>query len=134
MVGIMPSSSMLSKDVCKCLELAEKLLSEGRELIYRDPVQASEKLYKAAEEAVKALAKLFNLPQAEEAEIGRWRADLLYKAVTVLSTKLGDEIRSWWRTAWFFHVEGFHEARLESFHVEADYRDVENLVNLAKSF
>jgi len=119
-------------EIVKHVGLAEKFLAEGRELIDKDPVQASEKLYKAAEEAVKALAKLFNLPQVEEAEIGRWRADLLYKAVTALSTKLSDEIRSWWRTAWFFHVEGFHEARLESFHVAADYRDVENLVNLAK--
>jgi hypothetical protein len=120
-------------EIDKHVELTEKFLAEGRELIDKDPVQASEKLYKAAEEAVKALAKLFNLPQVEEAEkIGKWRADLLYKAVTVLSTKLGDEIRSLWRTAWFFHVEGFHEARLENFHVAADYKDVENLVNLAK--
>ncbi len=36
------------------LELAEKFLNEGRDLIDRDPpVQASEKLYKAAEEAIK---------------------------------------------------------------------------------
>jgi hypothetical protein len=120
-------------EIDKHVELAEKFLAEGRELIDKDPVQASEKLYKAAEEAVKALAKLFNLPQVEEAEkIGKWRADLLYKAITVLFTKLGVEIRSWWRTAWFFHVEGFHEARLESTHIAADYKDVENLVNLAK--
>ena len=38
------------------LELAEKFLSEGVGLIDKDPAQASEKLYKAAEEAVKALA------------------------------------------------------------------------------
>ena len=35
------------------LELAVKYLNEGRVLIDKDPVQASEKLYKAAEEAVK---------------------------------------------------------------------------------
>ncbi len=35
------------------LELAEKFLNEDRELIDRDPVQSSEKLYKAAKEAIK---------------------------------------------------------------------------------
>ncbi|WP_367834200.1 PaREP1 family protein [Vulcanisaeta sp. JCM 16159] len=38
------------------LELTMKYLDEGRELVDRDPVQASEKLYKAAEEVIKALA------------------------------------------------------------------------------
>ncbi len=38
------------------LELAEKFLNEGVGLVDKDPAQASEKLYKAAEEAVKALA------------------------------------------------------------------------------
>ncbi len=43
------------------LELAERYLAEGRSLVDKDPVQASEKLYKAAEECVKALAMHFNL-------------------------------------------------------------------------
>ena len=38
------------------VELAIKYFNEGRELIDRDPVQASEKLYRATEECVKALA------------------------------------------------------------------------------
>jgi hypothetical protein len=38
------------------VELALKYLEEGGALIYKDPVKASEKLYKAAEEAVKTLA------------------------------------------------------------------------------
>ncbi len=37
------------------LELAERYLKEGKDLIDKDPIQASEKLYKAAEECVKAL-------------------------------------------------------------------------------
>ena len=43
------------------VELANKYLNEGKVLIDRDPVQASEKLYKAAEECVKALAQHYNL-------------------------------------------------------------------------
>jgi hypothetical protein len=38
------------------VELALRLLEEGKALADRDPVQASERLYKAVEEAVKALA------------------------------------------------------------------------------
>jgi PaREP1/PaREP8 domain containing family protein len=36
------------------MELAVMFLEEGKELIDKDPVQASEKLYKATEEAIKA--------------------------------------------------------------------------------
>jgi hypothetical protein len=43
------------------LELASRYLREGAELVNRDPIQASEKLYKAAEECVKALAIYLNL-------------------------------------------------------------------------
>jgi len=46
----------LPGEVLKHVEIAEKFLVEGKELIDKDPVQASEKLYKAAEETVKALA------------------------------------------------------------------------------
>ena len=108
-------------------------MAEGRELIYRDPVQASEKLYKAAEEAVKALAKVFSLPQVDEAEkIGRWTAELLFKAVNTLAKKFGEDIRSWWHTAWVLHVKGFHEARLDSDYVASSYSHVESLVNLVR--
>lgn|GEM_PF-4334772 len=50
----------------KHLEFAEKYLEEGRSLVDKDPVQASEKLYKAAEECVKALAIYSNLIEVLE--------------------------------------------------------------------
>lgn len=44
------------------VELAERFLNEARERIDRgDPVQASEKLYKVAEECIKALAIALDL-------------------------------------------------------------------------
>ena len=49
------------------LELAEKFLNEGVGLVDKDPAQASEKLYKAAEEAVKALAITLGLNEARTA-------------------------------------------------------------------
>jgi len=48
--------------------LAEKFLDEAREYIAKgDAIQASEKLYKVAEECVKALAEVLRVPEAEEA-------------------------------------------------------------------
>ncbi len=97
------------------LELAENFLRDGMELIDRDPpVQASEKLYKAAEEAIKAMAVALGLDEARTAEAQwRWAATLLFDAVDSISSRLNNrEIRLWWRAAWFLHVEGFHEARL----------------------
>ncbi|ADY02285.1 MAG: PaREP1 family protein [Vulcanisaeta sp.] len=117
------------------LELAEKFLNEGRELISKDPVQASEKLYKAAEEAIKAIAITLGLDEAKKAsEIGRWTAQLLFDAVDNTADRLSRrEVRWWWGRAWFLHVEGFHEARLRSDQVRRDLPDIEALVNLAKS-
>ena len=57
----------LPGEVLKHIEIAEKFLVEGRELIDKDPVQASEKLYKAAEETIKALAIGLDLPEARRA-------------------------------------------------------------------
>ena len=45
----------------ECIELALKYLEEGRALVERDPLQALERLYRAAEEAVRALALHYNL-------------------------------------------------------------------------
>jgi len=85
-------------------------------------VQASEKLYKAAEEAVKAAAVLLGLEEAERArEAGRWSAALLFSTMEKLAEKTQREVR-WWRTAWVLHVEGFHEARLKP-----TEKDVENV-------
>ncbi len=119
------------------LELAEKFLRDGMELIDRDPpVQASEKLYKAAEEAIKAMAVALGLDEARTAEAqgGRWAATLLFDAVDSISSRLNNrEIRLWWRAAWFLHVEGFHEARLRPRQVREDVEYVEDIVKLARS-
>ena len=116
------------------LELAEKFLAKGRELIGKDPIQASKKLYKAAEEAVKAIATALNLNEARKAlEKGRWTVSLLDDAVYAASERLGvKEVIDWWDVAYRLHVDGFHEARLGSDGVRLRLRDVEALINLAK--
>jgi hypothetical protein len=70
---------------------------EGGNLVDRNPVQASEKLYRAAEEAVKALATYFDLRDIPEGveRSGRWSAGKLGKAVLRISEKVGS--REWFR-------------------------------------
>jgi len=116
------------------LALALRYLEEGMTLIEKDPVQASEKLYKAAEEAVKALAKGLDLEQARIAEKeGTWWTKLLNRAAEAVAEKLGiDELALWWKAAYYLHVEGFHEARLDSEDVKRNYRYIEALVTTAE--
>ena len=116
------------------LELAVRYLEEGRNLIDRDPVQASEKLYKAAEEAVKALAAYFDLKDIlEDVErSGRWSVGKLGKAVLRISEKVGEWFRSSWDAAWVLHVWGFHEAKFDPEDVKARLPDIERMVSEAR--
>ena len=115
------------------LELAKRFLEEGTALAERDPVQASEKLYKAAEEAVKALAVALGLEEAQKAEEqGRWTATLLFTAVDKIARETGRDFKLWWGRAWFLHVEGFHEARLTAEQVKDDIEYVRYIVEMAE--
>lgn len=114
----------------------QQFLTEGRAYIARkDSVQASEKLYKAAEETVKALAQRVNLSEWSEAtQKGRWTTALLFNAVKALSERLNaPEVRHGWDAAWFLHVEGFHEARLDIGQVQFRLPVVEQLLKIADS-
>ncbi len=116
------------------MELALKYLEEGRGLIDRDPVQASEKLYKAAEEVVKALAMHYGFDDILNRvnERGRWTVTELEKAVEAISERLGDWIRAVWDEANYLHVWGFHEAKLDSEDVRARLPDIERMVREAE--
>ena len=135
MLNVCPDTDIeLPEEVLKHVEVAEKFLVEGRGLIDKDPVQASEKLYKAAEEAVKALAIGLDLPGARRAiESGGWWSKLLEKAAQSVAKALGvKEFILWWDTAFKLHVGGFHEAKLSSEDVKERYEYIEAMVNLAK--
>ena len=97
------------------MSVVRSLLSESEVYIDRgDVVQASEKLYKAAEECIKLLAKHLGLREAEIAEEkGRWTVTLLERAVEALTDKLGADVRIGWDAANYLHVWGFHEAKIE---------------------
>ena len=89
--------------------LAKRYLEEGKRLLDEDPIQASEKLYKAAEEAVKALAVHHRLEDVlvRVRERGRWTVSLLSKAVTRLAKIIGQWVLDAWDHAWVLHVWGF---------------------------
>jgi len=112
------------------LELSRRYFGEGRALVGKDPVQASEKLYKAAEEAVKALAIFYNLQDvlAGVEEKGRWTVSYLEKAVEAISERLGGWFLQSWDNAWALHVWGFHEAKFDSKAVEMRLPYVERMV------
>jgi hypothetical protein len=116
------------------LELSVKYLNEGKSLIDKEPIQASEKLYKAAEEVVKALTTYFNLSDIIEKvdERKRWTITELDKASRSISEKLGKWFRSSWDTAWALHVWGFHEAKLDSESVRDRLQDIEKMVMKAQ--
>ncbi len=98
------------------IELAKRYYEEGAELVEKDPVQASEKLYEAAEEVVKALATYLNLDNIlrEVEKRGRWTTTDLERAVEIIGDKIGKWFEESWDRAWTLHVWGFHEAKLDS--------------------
>ena len=117
------------------LAVAEHMLARAREeLGRRDPVQASEKLYKAAEEAVKALAIRYGLRGVLDRvrARGRWTVTDLSKAATGLAERVGSWLLDAWDHAWTLHVRGFHEARLDSEDVRARLPHIERLVEYAR--
>ncbi|MEM1627332.1 MAG: PaREP1 family protein [Sulfolobaceae archaeon] len=85
------------------LSAADLLLREADELLEKgDIVQASEKYYKAAEEAVKLMVKELNLTEILEKvkEEGYWSLGILHDAVIQLSQRLGnDKIVELWKSA-----------------------------------
>ncbi len=110
---------------------AEVYLKEGDLFLERnDLIQASEKYYKAAEEAIKYLAIKYNVDVLTEVrKINRWRADLLFLAAYQLSHYY-DNVKEIWKSAWILHVEGFHEARLSKDQIKFFMNKVKLIINL----
>jgi hypothetical protein len=117
------------------VELAEKYLAEAEEHLAKgDAVQASEKLYEAVEECIKALAQRYDTPEHREAvKEGRWWAQLLGKAARRLARELSEpRIEYAWAVAYDVHVWGFHEAKYTVEDVKGDIEHVEWLLNYVK--
>jgi Archaeal PaREP1/PaREP8 family. len=55
--------------ISKRIEIIKNLFAEAEEYLAKgDAIQSSEKIYKAAEECIKALSEHYNLPEVKEAE------------------------------------------------------------------
>jgi len=117
------------------IELALKYLDEGGSLVNEDPIQASEKLYKAAEESVKALTIYFNLTDilSNVKRRGRWTVTELEKAVLKISEKLGIWFMDAWDHAWALHIWGFHETKFDAEDIKPRLPSIEKIVKEAKN-
>ncbi|MEM0040738.1 PaREP1 family protein [Thermofilum sp.] len=124
----------LDPEIKKYLDLAVSFLEEGKSFVEKNPVQASEKLYKAAEESVKLLALYLGVSDvlAQVRQRNRWTVTDLEKAVEAISQKLGDWFMASWDTAWALHVWGFHEAKFDSEAVKIRLPYIEKIVEEAK--
>ena len=111
-----------------------RFLEEGKGLVDKDPVQASEKLYKAAEETVKALTIYFNLVNIIKSvdESGRWTVTDLERAALEISRKLGRWFRAAWDAANYLHVWGFHGAKINAEDIDDRLPDIERMVKEAQ--
>jgi len=117
------------------IEVAEKSLEEARQYLEKgNSIQASEKLYKAVEECIKALAQYYNTPDYQAASReGRWWAQLLGKAARRLARMLNEpRIESAWAVAYEVHVWGFHEAKYDVEDIKDDIKYAEWLLNYTK--
>ncbi|WP_243665821.1 PaREP1 family protein [Vulcanisaeta sp. JCM 16159] len=101
-------------------------------MIDRDPVQASEKLYKAAEEVVKALAQHYDLNDVLSRVEDRWTVIDLARAVAVIADKPGKWFEEAWDTANYLCAWGFHEAKLDSELFRRRLLDIERMVQEAQ--
>lgn len=94
------------------VRLVETCLDKARNYLSRnDPMQASEKLYKTTEEAIKFLAEYYNSSEVQEAKNqGQWWKKLLGRAAKSLGRLTSkDFINDAWVKTFDAHMLGFHE-------------------------
>ena len=115
--------------------LCRRYLREAEELLNKgDAVQASKKLYKIAEECIKALAELHGLEEyRRSAKVGRWSVGRLEDAARRLARIYGDTLLTAWDAAYEkLHVRGFHERELTPNHVKEELPNIEMLLAILK--
>ncbi|NPB00993.1 MAG: hypothetical protein GXO10_06425 [Crenarchaeota archaeon] len=122
----------MSEKIEKLVETAHRLYMEAIALLDKDPVQASEKLYKVVENCIKILAILYNIEEYEIAKKeGTWWSKLLARSAHKLSKLLNnDTIVRAWQAGFDLHVYGFHEEAYTQQEVKNIIPIVEDLLNL----
>ncbi len=98
-----------------------------------DSVQAAEKLYKVAEDAIKILSEINKIPEYEKAkQEGTWWTKLLDKAAKRLRDIYGEELLNAWTTAYKFHQKGFHEEQLTIEEIEEEAYKIDELLKIVE--
>jgi len=123
------------EEVTLRMEVAEHFLKEAKKYIEAgDAIQASEELYKVAEECIKALAQHYRIPELSEVlKRGKWDTWILGRVATRLAIQLGeDRIRTAWSYAYEIHVWGFHETKYGNEEVKHSLPYIEWLLQYAK--
>ena len=117
------------------LELAEKFLKEGKNILNKDPIQASEKFYKVAEECIKALAlhKKYSSIIEKVKDKGRWGVNELDKSAIEISKEAGEWFIGAWDSAWTLHVWGFHETKLDKEEIKERIKYIEKIFQYTTS-
>ncbi|QXJ34025.1 PaREP1 family protein [Saccharolobus shibatae] len=117
------------------LEIAEKYMAEAYDYLKKDdPIQASEKAYKVAEEIVKALAEKFKTEEYKQAIVeGRWYTYLLASTTNDLSKRVGDWISDGWNAGYVLHVWGFHEGKLSVDKIIVNIEKIKKMLENAKN-
>lgn len=116
------------------VEKSRKGFREAIEYLKKgDSMQAAEKLYKVAENAIKILSEVNRIPEYEKArQEGTWWTKLLDKAAKRLRDIYGEELLDAWTTAYKFHQKGFHEEQLAMEEIEEEAYKIEDLLRIAE--
>ncbi|RLF34875.1 MAG: superfamily I DNA and RNA helicase and helicaseubunit [Thermoplasmata archaeon] len=114
-------------------ELRKRFREAVEHLGKGDPVQAAEKLYKVAENAVKILSEINRIPECEKArQEGTWWTKLLDRAAKRLRDTYGEELLNAWTTAYKFHQKGFHEEQLTVEDIMEEIYKIEDLLKIVE--
>lgn len=115
------------------LSASDVLIREADELLEKgDIVQASEKYYKAAEEAIKLLVKTLNLKDIiEKVKVNRrWTSSLLFDA----ARRISPEMYVIWVDAWYLHIYGFHEMKLDYYEAKKLSKSVHEIIDILNKY
>ncbi len=126
-----PKASTITDMDIWVASIQEYLMRARNYLAHNDTVQASEKLYKTAEESIKFLTIFYKIDEYEEVcRQGTWWQNLLRRAsVTLASKKKKKFISDAWEKAYLAHRFGFHENSYSKEDVKAVIPSVEKLVD-----
>ena len=116
------------------VEDSRNFFEKGKKIIEKDPIQASEKLYKTAENCIKILSQKYAQRQLEFAREHRsWKGLLDGISHKIDEALPGKNVENYWKTAFKLHVDGFHEGKMPPEEITKYYLgDIEELLKITE--